>query len=144
VIRLHWDIYGVWKWKWLEPWFYINTNNDYHTGYQDWLGISDPVSPAIGDLRVYAKPVVGRMLPKWKGPSGLDTPFQPAFLVIILLCGISGNLWCYDWRTTDSYNCWCFNTSTVTNRYTSLRRSVFTSATGVNTMNSLRSEATFF
>jgi hypothetical protein len=33
---------------------------------------------------------------------------------------------------------------TVTNRYTSLRRSVFTSATGINTMNSLRSEATFF
>jgi hypothetical protein len=27
----------------------VNTlNNDYHTGYQDWLGISDPVSPAIG------------------------------------------------------------------------------------------------
>jgi hypothetical protein len=51
------------------PWFYISyTYNDYHTGYQDWLGISDPVSPAIGDLRVYAKPVVGRMLHQMEGP----------------------------------------------------------------------------
>jgi hypothetical protein len=50
----------------------VNTlNNDYHTGYQDWLGISDPVSPAIGDLRVYAKPVVGRMLPP-NGRAHLD------------------------------------------------------------------------
>jgi hypothetical protein len=31
----------------------------------------------------------------------------------------------------------------ITSRYSSLRRSVFTSATGVNTMNSLRSEAAF-
>jgi hypothetical protein len=58
----------------------INTlTNDYHTAYQDWQAIIDPVAPAAGDLRVYAKPVSGRMLPKWKGPSGLDTPFQPAF-----------------------------------------------------------------
>jgi hypothetical protein len=54
----------------------INTTNDYHTAL-DWQAIIDP-APAAGDL-VYAKPVSGRMLPKWKGPSGLDTPFQPAF-----------------------------------------------------------------
>jgi hypothetical protein len=48
------------------------------TAYQDWQAIIDPVAPAAGDLRVYANQS-GRMLPKWKGPSGLDTPFQPAF-----------------------------------------------------------------
>jgi len=39
---------------------------------------SDPPAPATDNLRVYAKKVSGRMLLKIKGPSGLDSPLQPA------------------------------------------------------------------
>ena len=39
---------------------------------------SDPSAPAGDNLRVYAKKVSGRMLLKIKGPSGLDSPLQPA------------------------------------------------------------------
>lgn len=37
---------------------------------------SDPAAPAAGNLRIYAKDIAGRILPKWIGPSGFDTPFQ--------------------------------------------------------------------
>ena len=37
---------------------------------------SDPASPAAGNLRIYAKDIAGRIMPKWVGPSGVDTPFQ--------------------------------------------------------------------
>ena len=33
-------------------------------------------TPAAGTLSIYAKSIAGRMLPKWIGPSGFDTPFQ--------------------------------------------------------------------
>ena len=37
---------------------------------------SDPAAPATGNLKVYAKDIAGRVMPKWIGPSGVDTPFQ--------------------------------------------------------------------
>ncbi|HSX35790.1 MAG TPA: hypothetical protein VLH84_02540 [Patescibacteria group bacterium] len=40
--------------------------------------MTDPVAPAADNLRVYAQKVSGRMLLKIKGPSGLDSPLQPA------------------------------------------------------------------
>lgn len=39
---------------------------------------NEPSAPAAGNLLVYSKDVAGRMLLKAKGPSGLDTPYQPA------------------------------------------------------------------
>ena len=39
---------------------------------------TEPAVPAANTLRIYSKNVSGRMLPKWVGPSGVDTPFQPA------------------------------------------------------------------
>lgn len=33
-------------------------------------------TPEAGTLIIYAKSIAGRMLPKWIGPSGFDTPFQ--------------------------------------------------------------------
>ena len=41
--------------------------------------VADPSLPAAGKLALYAKNVAGRMMPKWKGPSGLDVVAQPAF-----------------------------------------------------------------
>lgn len=40
--------------------------------------VSDPGAPAAGKMRLYAKEISGRMMPKFVGPSGLDTPVQPA------------------------------------------------------------------
>lgn len=40
--------------------------------------VSEPSTPAAGFLSVYARSVAGRMLPKIKGPSGLDTCMQTA------------------------------------------------------------------
>jgi len=40
---------------------------------------AEPSAPATDLLRVYARSVAGRMMPKWMGPSGVDTCFQPAF-----------------------------------------------------------------
>ena len=37
---------------------------------------TDPAAPAAGNLRIYAKDIAGRIMPKWIGPSGVDTPFQ--------------------------------------------------------------------
>lgn len=52
--------------------------NDIHLGYQDWSAISSPSAPAMDTLRVYARNISGRMVPKWTPPSGVDTPFQSA------------------------------------------------------------------
>lgn len=39
---------------------------------------SDPSTPGANTMDFYARKVSGRMMPKWKGPSGLDSPVQPA------------------------------------------------------------------
>jgi hypothetical protein len=38
---------------------------------------NEPSAPASGSLRIYTKSIAGRVMPKWLGPSGVDTPFQP-------------------------------------------------------------------
>lgn len=52
--------------------------NDYHSGYSDYAAISNPSAPSSGILRLFARTVAGRTVPKWIGPSGVDTPFQAA------------------------------------------------------------------
>lgn len=37
---------------------------------------NDPAAPAAGNLRIYAKDIAGRVMPKWIGPAGVDTPIQ--------------------------------------------------------------------
>jgi hypothetical protein len=41
---------------------------------------NEPASPAANFLTIYAKSVAGKMVPKIKSPSGLNTPLQNAFL----------------------------------------------------------------
>ena len=119
--------------------------NDLHLGYQDWTGIADPSTPGSNILRVYGKNISGRMMPKWKGPSGVDTPFQSALF---------GNNWVI-WNPGATSGAMIGSVQTVitagsavlpttTNKFTSLRRSHFAVVTGINLMNSLRSEAMFF
>lgn len=40
---------------------------------------NEPAAPSAGTLAIYAKSIAGRMVPKWVGPSGFDTPFQASF-----------------------------------------------------------------
>ncbi len=46
--------------------------------YVSFPSITDPAAPGADTLRLYAKTIGGRVLPKWIGPSGVDTAFQPA------------------------------------------------------------------
>lgn len=39
---------------------------------------AEPATPALGNLLIYAKSIAGRMMLKWKGPSGLDVVAQAA------------------------------------------------------------------
>jgi hypothetical protein len=41
-------------------------------------GVSNPNIPNANNLHMYAHNVGGRMMAKWMGPSGIDTPIQPA------------------------------------------------------------------
>jgi Major tropism determinant N-terminal domain len=41
-------------------------------------GANEPSNPAAGRMLLYGKNMAGRMVPKFKGPGGLDTPLQPA------------------------------------------------------------------
>lgn len=54
------------------------TTLDNHSGYSDYAAISNPAAPAADTLRLYARKVAGRMVPKWIGPAGIDTPYQAA------------------------------------------------------------------
>lgn len=46
---------------------------------------SDPSTPSSGFASFYFKNIGGRIMPKWLGPSGVDTPFQ-AFLGMNFVC----------------------------------------------------------
>lgn len=45
-------------------------------GGLDFTTTTDPSAPT-GAITIYAKSVGGRIMPKWIGPSGIDTPVQP-------------------------------------------------------------------
>jgi len=47
------------------------------TTVANFTSTTDPVTPAAGLMSFYAKSIAGRMLPKFVGPSGLDSPLQP-------------------------------------------------------------------
>lgn len=55
----------------------VDTKHEELSGSK-YVAIADPAASPASTLYVYSRLVAGRALPKWKGPSGLDTPFQPA------------------------------------------------------------------
>lgn len=56
--------------------------------------VADPSAPAPGTLVMYGKAIAGRLLPKFIGPSGLDSPLQPAVF--------QNSLWLVQPNTTSS------------------------------------------
>jgi len=119
--------------------------NDIHLGYQEWSAIAVPSAPAPDNLRIYGRKMSGRMFPKWIGPSGLDTAVQPALFgnnVVFWMPGATSGV--LNGSVGTAIAAGVATAPTTTNRYTSLRRSVFTVGTGINLMNSYRTDAMFF
>lgn len=54
-------------------------------------GMADPSPPAAGQMRLYSQSVGGRLMAKIMGPSGLDTPLQPAIFANNILSAFPGN-----------------------------------------------------
>lgn len=115
----------------------------------DIVGVTnEPSAPAASTLRIYSKDVCGRMLPKWIGPSGLNTPVQPA------LFGNSVTLWtpttatAGSWMGTVGAGAGTYTTAlpTTTNFYTTIKRgrwaNVVTTANQV--LGQRNTEAMFF
>jgi hypothetical protein len=66
------------------------------------------------------------MLPKWKGPSGLDTPFQPAFFgnnIVMWNPGLTSGAMIGGVQAVITAG--VSTLPSITSRYSSLRRSVF-------------------
>lgn len=104
---------------------------------------AEPSTPSEDTMWFYAKKIGGRMMPKWKGPSGLDTAIQP-FLgqnnIIMLLP-----------QTTTTITLWGATNTSVgtvshpalasTNLRTSMRRWIWTSAGTANSASEGRTAA---
>lgn len=104
---------------------------------------SEPATPAAGNMKIYAKEIAGRMMLKTVGPSGLDTPYQPALFannVAMLLpnTGTTLTLWGMPNTAVGTVST---PTITTTNLSTSMRRITVTSAGTANSASELRSVA---
>jgi hypothetical protein len=85
---------------------------------------SEPAAPSSGVLRIYTKNVGGRILPKWVGPSGIDTPFQPAFFTNNITMWNPTTATAGVWLGTVGAGAGTYTTAlpTFTNRYTATKR----------------------
>ena len=116
------------------------TNVEIASGNLQLVSTTDPAAPNAGNLVVYSKDIAGRQLPKWIGPSGVDTPFQPnmAFNQVSII-GPGGG------TTVGVIGCTVTNVGTIsnpniatTNLKTQTRRIVNTSAAGAGSLASTR------
>lgn len=101
---------------------------------------NDPATPAAGNLRIYAKDIAGRVMPKWIGPAGVDTPMQASlgFNRVSMIMPAGGT-------TVGGFGTTFTNTGTVanptpasTNLLTSVRRATFSTGTTAGTVASHR------
>ena len=101
---------------------------------------TDPSAPLTGNLLVYSKDIAGRILPKWIGPSGVDTPFQSNIMFNqVSVIGPGGG------TTVGVLGCTVTNVGTIsnpniaiTNLKTQTRRFINTSGTGAGSLASTR------
>ena len=92
--------------------------------------VIEPTTPNAGELKIYAKNISGRMLPKWVGADAFDTPFQSGlFFNRCSLIQAGGG------TTVDVLGCTITNvgtlshpTPTITNVRTQINRFTNTSA----------------
>lgn len=118
--------------------------NDAHAGYQDWAAIADPSAPAASTLRVYSKNVSGRIVPKWVGPSGLDTMFQASLAannVVMWLPG-TGTVVAINFGVSWTVGATqAHPTIASTSKMTSIKRATYTCSTSTSNASGVRSSA---
>jgi len=116
------------------------TNVEINAGNLQLVSTTDPIAPFAGNIILYSKDIAGRQMPKWIGPSGVDTPIQAnmAFNQISII-GPGGG------TTVGVIGCTVTNVGTVsnpniavTNLKTQTRRFVNTSAAGAGSLASTR------
>lgn len=97
---------------------------------------TDPAAPAAGNLRIYAHDIAGRVMPKWVGPSGVDTPIQASlgFNRVSMIIPAGGSAAAsfvggFGSTFTNSATTYANPTPAATNLLTSTRRATYASNT---------------
>jgi hypothetical protein len=115
-------------------------NVEIASGNLQLVSTTDPSAPSAGNIILYSKDIAGRQMPKWIGPSGVDTPIQAnmAFNQVSLI-GPGGG------TTVGTLNCTVTSVGTisnpniaVTNLKTQTRRIVNTSGATAGNLASTR------
>jgi hypothetical protein len=106
---------------------------------------TDPTTPPAGELNIYAKEIAGRVMPKWVGPAGVDTPFQAGlgFNRTALMMPAGGAtattfIGGYGSTFTNVVTTAANPTPATTNLLTSTRRATFSTNATANTITSHR------
>ena len=107
------------------------TTNDLVLGGTD-TGITlkgittEPSAPAADNLHIYSKKIAGKMIPKIKGPSGLDSPLQVALwqnnITIWTPSSATAGTWQGTISTTTSAGTYTVGVPTTTSLYTATTR----------------------
>lgn len=116
------------------------SNVEINGGNLQLVSTTDPSSPPVGNIIIYGKDIAGRQMPKWIGPSGVDTPFQPNMMFNqVSVIGPGGG------TTVGVLGCTVTNTGTIsnptiaiTNLKTQTRRFTHTTANGAGNVGSTR------
>jgi hypothetical protein len=85
---------------------------------------NEPASPAAGQLHLYSKSIGGRVVPKVKSPSGIDTPLQNAFWQNSINVWTPTTVTAGVWYNTVGAGAGTYTTQlpTATSIYTSMKR----------------------
>lgn len=117
---------------------------DIQSGGMQLAAQSDPGATAAGNLKIYAKDIAGRIMPKWVGPAGVDTPFQAGLgfnrvSMIMPAGGTTLTTFVSGFGTTFTNTGTAANpTPASTNLLTSVRRATFSTGTTAGTVASHR------
>ncbi|MEO6109720.1 MAG: hypothetical protein ABIP50_01775 [Candidatus Saccharimonadales bacterium] len=109
---------------------------------------TEPAVAPAGVLRIYSKNVSGRIVPKWVGPAGLDSVFQPALFGnnIVMWTNTSATAGLWTGTVGAAAGTFANTLPTFTNVYTSVRRARY--ANVITTTNQILgqrgSEAMYF
>lgn len=116
------------------------TNVEVKDGNLNLISTTDPTNLPTASIILYSKDIAGRQMPKWIGPSGVDTPIQPNIMFNqVSLIGPGGG------TTVGVVNCTVTTVGTIsnpnittTNLKTQTRRIVNTSAATAGSLASTR------
>lgn len=88
---------------------------------------AEPAAPAAGILRGYSRSIAGRMVPKVKGPSGMDTPLQSALWQNNVTMWNPTTATAGVWLGTVGSGAGTYSTGlpTATSRYTAMKRGLW-------------------